>query len=134
MIASVQLAGIPIRDQDVLEVSTGCSGRAGSSICRGETRERLRPRDEDPRADRRRPRQHLAGARVRAFRDVLGGAPRPPCPGLLEIAKDPKAHNRDRIAASREMLDRGWGKAVGFADIDGGGRWGWATSRQRSGA
>lgn len=38
---------------------------------------------------------------------------------LLEIALDPKARDRDRIAAARELLDRGWGKAVGFADIDG---------------
>ena len=30
---------------------------------------------------------------------------------LLEIANDPKARNADRIAAARELLDRGWGKA-----------------------
>ena len=34
-------------------------------------------------------------------------------------SRDPKAHNRDRIAAAREILDRGWGKAVGLADMDG---------------
>ena len=38
---------------------------------------------------------------------------------LLEIATDPTARNADRIAAAREILDRGWGKAGGFADIEG---------------
>ncbi len=38
---------------------------------------------------------------------------------LLEIALDPRARDRDRIAAARELLDRGWGKAVGYADIEG---------------
>ena len=40
-------------------------------------------------------------------------------PRSLEIALDPKARERDRIAAVRELLDRGWGKAVGYADIEG---------------
>ena len=31
----------------------------------------------------------------------------------------PKARERDRIAATRELLDRGWGKAVGYAYIEG---------------
>jgi hypothetical protein len=31
--------------------------------------------------------------------------------GLLEIAENPKARDRDRVAAIRELLDRGWGKA-----------------------
>ena len=29
---------------------------------------------------------------------------------LLEIATDPAARNADRIAAAREILDRGWAK------------------------
>ena len=37
--------------------------------------------------------------------------------GLLEIAENPKAHNRDRVAAYRELLDRGWGKAPAFAAV-----------------
>ena len=37
----------------------------------------------------------------------------------LSLLRAPKAHSRDRIAAAREVLDRGWGKAVGFADIEG---------------
>ena len=36
---------------------------------------------------------------------------------LLEIAEDPKAHNRDRVAATRELLDRGWGKAPAYASV-----------------
>ena len=57
---------------------------------------------------------------ARAFRDALGGSPALLAQVLLEIATDPTARNADRIAAAREILDRGWGKAVGFADIDGG--------------
>src|SRR5688572_18217360 len=56
---------------------------------------------------------------ARAFRDALGGSPALLAQVLLEIALDPKAHDRDRIAAAREILDRGWGKAVGFADVEG---------------
>jgi hypothetical protein len=33
---------------------------------------------------------------------------------------NPKARDRDRIAAARELLDRGWGKAPAFASIEGG--------------
>jgi hypothetical protein len=36
----------------------------------------------------------------------------------LEIAENPKALDRDRIAAYRELLDRGWGKAPTFASMD----------------
>jgi hypothetical protein len=39
--------------------------------------------------------------------------------GLLQIAEDPKARDRDRIAALSELLDRGWGKAPTFANIEG---------------
>jgi hypothetical protein len=38
---------------------------------------------------------------------------------LLEIAENPKARDRDRIAASSVLLDRGWGKAPAFAAIEG---------------
>ncbi len=57
---------------------------------------------------------------ARTFRDALGGSPALLAQVLLEIATDPTARNADRIAAAREILDRGWGKAVGVADIDGG--------------
>jgi hypothetical protein len=43
----------------------------------------------------------------------------PACRLLLEIANDPKARNADRIAAARELFDRGWGKAPEFASIEG---------------
>ena len=56
------------------------------------------------------------------FEIVLSGgkllSPLPLAQILLEIALDPKARDRDRIAAVRELLDRGWGKAVGFADVE----------------
>jgi hypothetical protein len=39
--------------------------------------------------------------------------------GLLEIALNPKARDRDRIAATSLLLDRGWGKAPAFANIEG---------------
>ena len=55
---------------------------------------------------------------ARAFRDVLGGSPAEAAQGLLEIARTAK-RDADRIAAWRELLDRGWGKAVGYADIEG---------------
>ena len=54
------------------------------------------------------------------MREVCGGSPLLLARGLLEIAENPKAHNRDRIAAFRELLDRGWGKAPAFASIEGG--------------
>jgi hypothetical protein len=38
---------------------------------------------------------------------------------LLEIAMDESARKADRIAAIRELLDRGWGKAPVFASIEG---------------
>ena len=36
-----------------------------------------------------------------------------------QIATDPKAKVSDRIAAGRELLDRGWGKAPSFAPLEG---------------
>ena len=41
-----------------------------------------------------------------------------PAVGLLEIARTGK-RDADRIAAWIELLDRGWGKAVGFANFEG---------------
>jgi hypothetical protein len=52
-------------------------------------------------------------------REVCGGTPVRLAQGLLEIAEDSKAHNRDRVAAYHELLDRGWGKAPAFASIEG---------------
>jgi hypothetical protein len=51
--------------------------------------------------------------------EVCGGTPLRLAQVLLEIAEDPRAHNRDRIAAAREILDRRWGRAVGFTDVEG---------------
>jgi hypothetical protein len=35
------------------------------------------------------------------------------------LLRDASARNADRIAAIRELLDRGWGKAAAFASIEG---------------
>jgi hypothetical protein len=55
---------------------------------------------------------------ARAFRDVLGGSPTEAAQGLQQIARYGK-RDADRIAAWRELLDRGWGKAPAFASIEG---------------
>ena len=54
---------------------------------------------------------------ARAFRDTMG-SPEEAARGLLEIAHTAK-RPADRIAAWRELLDRGWGKAPAFAAIEG---------------
>ena len=54
---------------------------------------------------------------ARAFRDAMG-SPEEAARGLLEIAHTAK-RPADRIAAWRELLDRGWGKAPAFAAIEG---------------
>lgn len=38
---------------------------------------------------------------------------------LLDVANDPRAKASERIAAVRELLDRGYGKAPAFAAIEG---------------
>ena len=54
---------------------------------------------------------------ARAFRDALG-TPAEAASGLLEIARTAK-RDADRIAAWRELLDRGFGKSASFAAIEG---------------
>ena len=55
---------------------------------------------------------------ARTVREVCGGSPLRLAQGLLEIAEDPKARDRDRVAAIRELLDRGWGKAPEYAAME----------------
>jgi hypothetical protein len=50
-------------------------------------------------------------------REVCGGDPRSILGVLYGIAVDPRAKDADRIAAGRELLDRGWGKAVSLAVV-----------------
>lgn len=38
---------------------------------------------------------------------------------LQDVARDPRAKASERIAAVRELLDRGYGKAPAFAAIEG---------------
>lgn len=40
--------------------------------------------------------------------------------GFLSVATDPRAKPSERIAAWRELADRGYGKAPAFAAIEGG--------------
>ena len=56
---------------------------------------------------------------ARTVREACGGSPLLLARLLLEIATDPQAREADRIAAIRELLDRGWGKAPAFANIEG---------------
>jgi hypothetical protein len=56
---------------------------------------------------------------ARAVRDACGGSPERLVQGLLEIAEDPKVRPRDRIAAYHEILNRGWGRAPAYANIEG---------------
>ena len=53
------------------------------------------------------------------MREQAGGNPEILVALLLEIAQDPRAVVRDRIAAVKELLDRGWGKAPAFSPIEG---------------
>jgi len=57
---------------------------------------------------------------ARTVREVCGGSPERLAQVLVEIAYDPKAHKRDRLAAVRELFDRGWGKAPAFAAMETG--------------
>ena len=53
------------------------------------------------------------------MREVCGGSPLRLAQILFEIAENPKTRERDRIAATSELLDRGRGKAPAFANIEG---------------
>ena len=57
---------------------------------------------------------------AKAVREALGGSPSELAHGLLEIFRDEKQRSADRIAAGRELWDRGWGKAPAFASVEGG--------------
>jgi hypothetical protein len=39
--------------------------------------------------------------------------------GFLDVVNDPQAKPSERVAALRELADRGWGKAPAFAAIEG---------------
>ena len=50
---------------------------------------------------------------VASVRGPKGPEPR------VEIAQNPRSRDADRIAASKELLDRGWGRAPTVAPIEG---------------
>lgn len=56
---------------------------------------------------------------ARTVREKCGGNPDKLVELMLEIAEDPRAVARDRIAVMRDLLDRGWGKAPAFSPIEG---------------
>lgn len=57
---------------------------------------------------------------ARRIRDMVGDDPARVANVLFDILEDEKCRPSDRIAAAREILDRGWGKAPAFAPIEGG--------------
>lgn len=52
-------------------------------------------------------------------REACGGSPLMLARVLIQIVEDETARPRDRIAAVREIWDRGWGKPPAFASIEG---------------
>lgn len=57
---------------------------------------------------------------AKRIREMVGDDPGRIANILFDILEDPRAANRDRIAAGKELLDRGWGKAPTFMPIEGG--------------
>ena len=57
---------------------------------------------------------------AKAIRELLNHNPTGLVALLLDIAEDEKARDSDRIAAIRELLDRGYGKAPEHAPIQDG--------------
>lgn len=57
---------------------------------------------------------------ARMVREMVADDPTRICDVLFDILEDPQAKNADRIAAGKELLDRGWGKAPTFTPIEGG--------------
>lgn len=57
---------------------------------------------------------------ARRIREMVGDDPARIANVLFDILEDTGARNADRIAAARELFDRGWGKAPAYAPIEGG--------------
>jgi hypothetical protein len=55
-----------------------------------------------------------------AARAAIGDDPTEIVTVLLSIMRDTSARNADRLAAAREVLDRGWGRSASFQPIEGG--------------
>lgn len=56
---------------------------------------------------------------ARRIREMVGDDPARIANILFDILEDTEARNTDRIAAARELFDRGWGKAPAYAPIVG---------------
>lgn len=59
------------------------------------------------------------GAAAKA-RELLGNDPSKILTAFLAIVTDETAKDSDRIAAGREILDRGWGKSAAYAPVEEG--------------
>lgn len=59
------------------------------------------------------------GAAAKA-RELLGNDPSAILTAFLAIVADETAKDSDRIAAGREILDRGWGKSAAYAPVEEG--------------
>lgn len=57
---------------------------------------------------------------ARRIREMVGDDPGRIANILFDILEDPSARDSDRIAAAKELFDRGWGKAPTFMPIEGG--------------
>jgi hypothetical protein len=57
---------------------------------------------------------------ARRIRDMVGDDPGRIANVLFDVLESPTARDADKIAAARELFDRGWGKAPAFAPIEGG--------------
>jgi hypothetical protein len=57
---------------------------------------------------------------ARRIREMVGDDPGRIANILFDILEDPTARDNDRIAAAKELFDRGWGKAPTFMPIEGG--------------
>lgn len=60
------------------------------------------------------PRADLA----RRVRDAVGDCVHDVVAALLDVARDPRASHRDRVAACREILARGWARPARVPDAE----------------
>lgn len=57
---------------------------------------------------------------ARQIREMVGDDPTRIATVLFAILEDEHERSSDRIAAAKELFDRGWGKAPAYAPIEGG--------------